>query len=288
MPYEVNGGIALREQQLWPFVQDVANTQELCFGGILKDLAPGHEFKAKNLLSADKFRFARQGATLPVVERQNLARAFLRRRETGGTPSRTEFTAYGQACLTYVEELLALCSSYGIRVFASMLGQDAPVSTAPVALRRDLAFLFERYAYYIEDLRADPVNPKPDTVGLLVFDELERAQCRRLLDRMESYFLRTQNGRERSQFIIPEPFFVHSDLTTGTQVADIVIYILNWAYRYGPMAGPTREELGGYCRKVQELVYRTTREDAQGRPWPVWGIKYVDDLRGRDEREPKT
>jgi hypothetical protein len=286
MPYEVNGGIALREQQLWSFVQDVAATQELCFGGALKDLAPEHEFKGKNLLAADKFRFARQGPAMSIAQRQELARAFLQRRVTDAAPRKAEFTAYGQACLAYVEELLALCGAYGVRVFASMVGQDAPASANPAALRRDLAFLFERYAYYIEDLRAAPVSPEPDAVGLLVFDELERAQCRRLLDRMESYFVRTENGRQRSQVIIPEPFFVHSDLTTGTQVADIIIYILNWAYRYGPMTGPTREELGGYCRQIQDLVYRTTREDTQGKPWTVWSVKYVDDLRGRDEREP--
>lgn len=285
VPYEVNGGIAIRERDLWHFVQDVAATQERCFGGALRNLAPKHEFKAKNLLARDKFRFARQGSTLSIGERQELARTFLQRRVTGGTPRRAEFTAYGQACLSYVEELLHLCGDYQSRVFASIVDRDAPVSANPDALRRDMAFLFERYAYYIEDLRADSDAPEPGLVGLLVFDELERAQCQRLLNRMANYFLRTEKGRERSQLIIPEPFFVHSDLTTGTQVADIVIYVLNWAYRYGEMTGRTREELSPYCRQILPLRHMAVRTDEGGQGRQRWSITYVDDLRARDERE---
>ncbi len=59
---------------------------------------------------------------------------------------------------------------------------------------------------------------QPDEMGLIVFDELERTFCRRLLNQMEYYFLNTYKGRQRSSRIVPEPFFVHSDLTTAVQI----------------------------------------------------------------------
>jgi len=43
-----------------------------------------------------------------------------------------------------------------------------------------------------------------------------------LIGQMERYFLGTATGRTRSQQVIPEPFFVHSDLTSLVQVADLI------------------------------------------------------------------
>jgi hypothetical protein len=280
MPYEVIGGVAIPEQQLWPFVQDAEWLQEDSFGGVLKQLLPGKEFKATGLLARDKFRFAGQAEAFRRSERRVLARRFLTRGRTGQAPRRDEFTAYGQACLHYVEELLRLCLIHGVKVFACIVHPDAPLTENTWALRRDIAFLFERYFYYLEDLGNDQR-------GLLVFDELERAQCRRLMQRMQGYFLRTETGRERSSLIIPEPFFVHSDLTMGVQVADIVVYVINWAYRYGEMTERVRDELRTYAGLVEKLVYKAERPDPRGGDgtWDIWSIKYLDDLRTRRERE---
>ena len=206
-----------------------------------------------------------------------MARAFLERGTRHESPRRDEFTAYGQACLCYVDELLELCLVHGIKVFACIVHPDAPLTGSVNALRRDLAFLFERYYYYLEDLG-------PESRGLVVFDELEKSLCRGIIDRMEAYFVLTAKGQERSRLIIPEPFFVHSDLTTGVQVADIAIYILNWAYRYGGMDKPTRAEFGGYAGKLQQMVYKTRRRVTEGPEWEIWSIKYLDDLRARHER----
>ncbi len=221
--------------------------------------------------------------------RARLARAFLDRGRNREPPRRAEFTGYGQACLAYVEEMLGLCDTYGLKVFATIVDRNAPMTANPEALRRDMSFLFERYYYYLEDIGSGcGAKQDPGAVGLIVFDELERVQCRRVIGNIEGYFLKTQKGQERSRLIIPEPFFVHSDLTTGVQVADIVIYVIGWAYRYGAMTGPVRPELEGYCRQIRELLYVTRRPDGEhaGVEWPVWSVKYVDDLRARHEREP--
>ena len=279
MPYEVTGGVAVPEGQLWDFVQDAMWLQEDCFGGRLRDLAPGREFKAKQLLSKDIFKFAAQGPDMQRAARRDLARQFLRRGVDHESPRRDEFTAYGQACICYVGELLQLCGVHDLRVFAVAVDRDAPRSRNLDALRRDISFLFERYYYYLEDMGGDGR-------GLIVFDELERSLCRGLIGRMESYFLNTHKGRARSQLIIPEPFFVHSDLTTGIQLADLVVYIINWGYRYGKMDGATRPELEGMAKTLTGLVHKSVRPDADGsgNEWAVWSIKHVDDLRARDER----
>ena len=47
----------------------------------------------------------------------------------------------------------------------------------------------------------------------MVFDELEKSQSHLLTDQMRRYFADTVVGQQRSNRIIPEPFFVHSDLT---------------------------------------------------------------------------
>ena len=91
-------------------------------------------------------------------------------------------------------------------------------------LRKDYAYLFERFFYFLEDNAAREQ-------GIVVFDELEKSQSHLLIDQMHRYFADTAVGRRRSSRIIPEPFFVHSDLTTGVQIADLVAYVISWGFR---------------------------------------------------------
>ena len=76
---------------------------------------------------------------------------------------------------------------------------------------------------------------------------------------MESYFLRSKKGRLRSLRIIPEPFFVHSDLTTAVQLADIVAYSLNLGLRLNHMTQPVREEMKPFGQMAFDLRYRGER-----------------------------
>jgi len=118
-----------------------------------------------------------------------------------------------------------------------------------------------------------------------VFDELEKTLCRRLLGRMEAYFLRSYKGRMRSSRIIPEPFFVHSDLTTAVQLADIVAYSLNWGLRLNRMTQQTRPEMETFGQMAFALRYVGQRPDPdEMQVRPIYGIIYLDDLRPRGER----
>jgi hypothetical protein len=118
----------------------------------------------------------------------------------------------------------------------------------------------------------------------VVFDELEKAQSRILIQQMERYFRETENGFERSSRIVPEPFFVHSDLTTAVQLADIVAYCFNWGIRLKQMVKPAREEIEALAQIAFDMRYVGERSDQTGRNWPVYGVFYANDLRPQQER----
>lgn len=103
---------------------------------------------------------------------------------------------------------------------------------------------------------------------------------------MQQYFRDTRKGQQRAKRILPEPFFVHSDLTTLVQVADLVAYCLNWGWRLaGKMSHPTRPELEPFGQKAAVLQYRgKARMARDGKQFPVYGICYLEDLRPRGER----
>ena len=284
-PYEVLAGVAIRERDLWNLIQAIRSSELEYFGVHMASV--GLEFKGKKLLKRKMFRLAAQGPEIDADKRRDLARAFLEKgwiEEHGGATQRRyrdEFTAYGQASLAFVHRVLGLMARYGVKVFGAMVKKDASVSVNNSVLRRDYAFLFERFYYYLEDI-------SPEEMGLIVFDELEKAQCRLLLNQLERYFLESAKGYERSARIVPEPFFVHSDLTTAVQLADIVAYCLNWATRLKRMIEPVRSEIEPFAEQVIGMRYVGERPDElEERVWTIYGIFYLEDLRPRRERNPE-
>jgi len=75
---------------------------------------------------------------------------------------------------------------------------------------------------------------------LLFMDEVDKTEDRRFVHRLESYFQRTRTGRLRSQWIVPTPFFVSSDMACPVQVADLCICCVNWGFR--SQSNPARHE----------------------------------------------
>lgn len=129
-----------------------------------------------------------------------------------------ELTALGQAKIVFVTRLLELCALHRVHFFASIVDNASKRPHGDHFLCKDYAYLFERFYYFLEDRPEEPL-------GFVVFDELEKSRCHLLVNQMEKYFLKTAKGRMRSSRVIPEPFFVHSDLTTAVQLADLVAYI---------------------------------------------------------------
>jgi hypothetical protein len=169
---------------------------------------------------------------------------------------------------------------HGVRIFASIVPPGAPRPSAQT-LRKDYAYLFERFFYFVDE----QVAPER---GLVVFDEIERTKAHILVDQMATYFRETFRGRMRSGRIVPEPFFVHSELTTGVQIADLAAYIVSWNVRVAHMTEPARPELDDLGNAVLQLRHRAVTE-RQGYPdgFVVWSLAVIDDLRPSHERQPR-
>lgn len=95
-------------------------------------------------------------------------------------------------------------------------------------MRKDHVFLFERFYYFLEQKHEH---------GLIVMDESDKTLDKTFVKKMESYFMKTATGRNRSYWIVPAPLFVSSEMTVAVQAADICLYCANWGFR--PRTWPT-------------------------------------------------
>ncbi len=266
-PYEVLAGMAVEDRDLWNLVQAVQEAEVRCFG--CRYTEGRQELKGKKLLKRKTFRLAAQLPPFPDEERRALARACL---ADGAAAGMRQLTALAQAKVAYVREVLDICARFRCRAFASiLLRNDRPALPADL-LRRDYCYLFERFFYFLEDRN-------PEVSGIVVFDELEKSQSHLLLGQMDRYFKRTAKGRQRAGQIIPEAFFVHSDLTTGIQLADLVAYLVSWGFREKRMTQPRREELDDLVLQVRSLWYKTQREVGPSHtPVTIWSFVTLSEL----------
>lgn len=260
-PYEVLAGVAIDDTQLWSLICAVRDEELRAFGG--RYTGDGREMKGRTLLKAKTFRLASQLPPIPPDDRTELARRCL---DNGPAATRNEVTAIAQAKIAFVDAVLRRCRDHGCSVIASAVDRDAPRLRLDF-LRKDYSYLFQRY-YKL--LKRDGATAR----GLVVFDELERSQSHLLIDQMSRYFRGTETGRMRAGRVIPEPFFVHSDLTTGVQLADLVAYLVAWNVRVLGMDRPARTELD----PLGELVLDLCDPDYIRR-----NIAVVKDLRPRPE-----
>ena len=274
-PYGVLGGVTIEDRDVWNLIKAMQDTEVRYFG--TRYSAGQTELKAKKLISAQVFRQAALAEKLAFAERTELAKRCLER--GAGAPPRA-IAALAQAKLEYVREVLEICSRFRCRAFASVVDKGS-ASPETDHLRKDYAYLFERFFYFLEDLG-------PDAFGVAVFDELEKVQSHLLVSQMDSYFKLTIKGRQRAGRILPEPLFVHSDLTTGIQVADLLAYILSWGWRLKSMTNPARPELAGFVAQICRLRYRAIREVDTNPQFTIWSFAFIEDLRPQAGRETEA
>jgi len=284
MPCETLAGIAIAEDNLWNLVQAIRSAEREHFGGYLRELHPD-EIKGRTLLKKKRFKSANRNVQIEAGELVGLANSCLRKgleaSQQGLAQSEAtqrEIVAYSRQVLSFVHRVIDLAASFSVQVFASVVDVSAS-RPEPGLLRKDYVYLFERYFYFLETLA-------PRERGLIVFDELDKAQSHVLLQQMAAYFLGHPTGRYRSSRIVPEPFFVHSDLTTGVFLADLAAYILGWAWRLRNMPQPIRQELRPYATKLHDMQFigEKPRQNENG-IWHLYGIRYINDLRGQFDRE---
>ena len=270
-PYEVLAGAAIHDTQLWPLVTQIREAESVFFGSRIT-LGPD-ELKARKLLKSKVFRLAAQMAPIPQPQRAELAAAAL---ADGARVTREQLTALAQAKIDYCSFVLDCCAASGVRFFASIVHPTAPRPAGKV-LRKDYAYLLERFFYFIND-QADHER------GLVIFDEIERSRAHILVDQLSAYFIDTRTGRTRSSRIVPEPLFVHSDLSTLIQVADLVAYIISWNVRFNSQTAPVRPELDSLGQKVLRSRYKAMlSRDGFPSGFVVWSLAVIEDLRPRSE-----
>lgn len=270
-PYEVLAGIAIRDRDLWNVIVALHGAEERHFGRRYSD-GPS-ELKGKRLLKRKVFQHARLGVEAPPEDVVALAKAAL---DDGAGATARHWKALALAKLGYVREVFGICTKFGCRAFASIVETDAH-PTATDGLRKDYAYLFERLFYFLEDL-------SPSDFGVIVFDELEKARSHLLIDQARRYFRDSATGRRRASLILPEPLFVHSELTTGVQIADLIAYVVSWSFRLPAMTKPARSEMEPFARQVAGLRYRAVRERHGNPNFVIWSFAYITDLRTRMER----
>lgn len=262
-PYEVIAGIAIEDKNIWNLIRAIHLLEENIFG---RRYSEGErELKARKLLKTKTFKFACQLPPIEPIKRRQLAKECL---DSYSPTSKEQLTALAQAKIAFVEGLLQLVADFRCKAFASIISPEFDRQEVTDFLRKDYVYLFERYFYFLEDKPNEPS-------GIVVFDETEKTQSQKLIYQIESYFKKTSNGRERSSLVIPEPLFVHSDLTTGVQIADLIAYIISWGMRLNGMVGNKRDDLLPFVELIKPLRYRTVREIGDVAEHEIWSIQYI-------------
>ncbi|RPH32835.1 MAG: DUF3800 domain-containing protein [Bacteroidales bacterium] len=263
--YEVLCGVAIKDNDLWNIITQLKGFEEKLLGTRYSGIE--REIKGKKFLKKKVFKQANFFEPIPEIERTRLAKECI---ENGSAATKKHMAALSQAKLEYVKKLLELCAQYRVKIFASISSETIRETDDEMngLLRRDYVYAFEKIYYYLEDR-------KSDEQGIIVFDELEKSQSHVLVSQLENYFKKTSKGRQRSGLVIPEPFFVHSDLTTGIQIADLIAYIISWGLRLKGMTEVIRPELCEFVDLIKPLRYRTTRDIGDVPNMEIWSVTYV-------------
>jgi Protein of unknown function (DUF3800) len=271
MPYEIHGGVALHASKLWPFVKALSNLEQAAFGDFLHRYKS--EIKGWKLLDKDRLAWAKQDALMDEVSRRKHCLGFLNKGLDKKSPTRPEFTAYGQACVMMARGIFDLLREHEAKIFAAAIPRSVAkpeTFEADEYLRKDIVFLLERYFYLLELERE---------TGLIVLDETDKTLDRRFVSRLERYFKLTHMGRNRSVRIVPSPFFVASDMTYPVQVADVCIYAINQGFRLpkSGMDAPVREDIQKeFSQQIGALQFKGDGYK-EGAVFVNYGIVYVPD-----------
>lgn len=271
-PYEVLAGVSIQDHDLWNIINAIHDAEIKHFG---RRYSSGNkELKGSSILNARTFSQSQLNAIIAPEEIPQLAKRAL---DDGANADVRQIKALALAKLSYTRDVFDICARFRCHAFASIVETDAQ-ATSTGGLRKDYGYLFERFFYFLEDQR-------PREHGIIVFDELEKTKSHLLVDQTHAYFKDSAIGRQRASLIIPEPFFVHSDLTTGIQIADLIAYVISWGFRTQQMTKSARPELADFANQIAGLRYKATREKNGNPNFAIWSFAHIDDLRTRTERD---
>lgn len=144
-----------------------------------------------------------------------------------------------------VEELLDQVFQLGGTVFGILSEPDhvdqiqKPGQFLPLQLRA----LMERVEIWMSE-------DYPQEYASLVFDAIDNQTSRDLNTCVSDFLFRSSEGR-RMRHIVPTPFWVDSDSTPGSQVADIIAHVL----MNSMLPEARRKPLGSVWRRVNGMMF---------------------------------
>jgi len=272
LPYEVRGGICIDVGQVWEFTARMKQLETSCFGDCLSNY--GSEIKGTKLLEKKRFTWAAGGPPVDPTERRKLSRGFLARTAKGQDAPKEMWWAYGQSSLEMAKGIVRLAQVMKCKVFASLVPKGRAVKPAEIPddyVRKDLAFLFERYFYFLDERGSN---------GLLVLDETNRTDDRRYLKRIERYFASHEMGKEHAKRILPSPLFIGSEMSYPIQAADVLIYMIATAYRPrgSNMNAESRADVVGLVGKLlPSLAFKTVRSRGSAATFQSESVFLIDE-----------
>lgn len=258
-PYMVIAGVLVEDCKLWPLIRELQELEIAHFG--IRYSQGERELKAKKILKRKTFKLANQ---LPLLQKEIMVTQAKKCLIEGESADRLMLTALAQAKISFVKEILLSLRRYNVCIIAAVQDHDLKVQPIEGFLKKEYVFLCERFYYF---LKSRPGNNQ----GIIALDESDSHQHRIFVEQINNYFIKTENGRERAAKIIPEPLFVHSELTTGVQLADLVAYLISWGYRFGELTKPSRNELNQFIELLKPLIF-VTDELVNEEKKKIWGV----------------
>ena len=137
--------MAIQDQAVRAVIRRLHEVEIHSFGRRYSD-GP-RELKGRVLLKKKVYRHRELNAEVDAADIPALARAAL---NDGARADARMLKALAIAKLNYVASVFEICAELGCRTFASIVETDA-CPTATGGLRKDYAYLFERFFYFLED-----------------------------------------------------------------------------------------------------------------------------------------
>ncbi len=262
-PYGVLTGIAVEDLQVWPLTRKLRDAQDQFFGRQLTDAA-GRYAAIPALLDAKVYEDAALHSRLDP----GLAPCHGDRGAGERAFSNSEVSAaLAQAKIAYCDHALSLARDFGASALAMFLPVEALRVRFDDRLRKDYAFLIERFHHFLDG--------RPGAgAGMLVLQRTSRYPSAVHPRSIVDYHTRTTNGRLRARRIVPEPVYADGALDVLFHLAELVSYVASWSIRLPHMTEPRRPEMGALSARCNDLRFSYVADNGK----KDWSFKFIADL----------
>ncbi len=165
----------------------------------------------------------------------------------------------------YANEILRLCRQQNGIAFAII--EERPTqeqidAAEEYLLPRGYIYLFERI-----NICCSQINENEK--GILIFDSQDMRKNEILSKQIGGFFHKSKKGFSLNQ-IVPEPYFVSSNICYGIQLADLIAYIVGHKFAH-------RNELKPFYDQIKEFQFSHQDEENE---YTKYGIKLLKSQQG--------